>query len=86
MANVQVLGTGCAKCTHLMKQAEEAAEQLNRGDSVEKVEDIVKILDFAPNALPALAIDGTVVLAGSVPSVAEICEVLQNTAMPETQS
>ena len=55
MAHVQVLGTGCARCAHLMKRAEEAVGQLNQEDSVEKVDDIVKILDFAPTALPALA-------------------------------
>ena len=86
MARVEVLGTGCSRCAHLMKHAEEAVRQLNRNDSVEKVDDIVKILDFAPNALPALAIDGKVVFAGGLPSVAEIGEALQNTASKETQS
>ena len=46
MATIQVLGTGCSKCGHLLKNAEEAVSQLNRNDSVEKVDDIVKILDF----------------------------------------
>jgi len=79
MANVQVLGTGCSKCAHVLKHAEEAVKQLNRTDSVEKVDDIVKILDFAPSALPAVAIDGKVVFAGGLPSVAEISEALQKT-------
>lgn len=86
MAHVQVLGTGCARCAHLMKHAEEAVSQLNREDSVEKVDDIVKILDFAPTALPALAIDGKVVFAGGLPSVAEISKALRDTSTRETQS
>ena len=86
MAHVQVLGTGCARCAHLMKHAEEAVGQLNREDSVEKVDDIVKILDFAPTALPALAIDGKVVFAGGLPSVAEISEVLRKLPTQETRS
>ncbi len=49
MATIQVLGTGCSKCGHLLKNAEEAVCQLNRNDSVEKVDDIVRILDFTPS-------------------------------------
>ena len=78
MALVQVLGTGCSKCGHLLKHAEEAVKQLGRDDSVEKVDDIVQILEFSPTALPALAIDGKVVFAGGLPSVKEISEALQN--------
>ena len=84
MALVQVLGTGCPKCGYLMKNAEEAAGQLNSNDHVEKVDDIVKILGFAPNALPALAVDGNVVFSGSLPSVAEICEVLKSASKKES--
>ena len=84
MALIQVLGTGCSKCGHLMKNAEEAAGQLNNNDLVEKVDDIMKILEFAPNALPALAVDGKVVFSGSLPSVAEICEVLKITSKKES--
>ena len=86
MATIQVLGTGCSKCGHLLKNAEKAVSQLNRNDSVEKVDDIVRILDFTPNALPALAVDGTVVFAGSLPSVAEICEVIQAASTQESKS
>ncbi len=78
MALVQVLGTGCSKCGYLLKHVEEAVNQLGRDDSVEKVDDIVQILEFSPTALPALAIDGKVVFAGGLPSVTEISEALQN--------
>lgn len=84
MALIQVLGTGCAKCGHLMKSAEEAAGRLNNDDLVEKVDDIMKILEFAPNALPALAVDGNVVFSGSLPSVSEICEVLKSASNKES--
>ncbi len=86
MSKIQVLGTGCSKCALLLKNAEEAVSQLNRNDSVEKVDDIVKILDFTPSALPALAVDGTVVFAGSIPSVAEICEAIQAAATQESKT
>ena len=65
MATVQILGTGCSKCTHLFKNAEDAVQARGRGDRVEKIEDIVRILDFSPSALPAMAIDGKVVYSFS---------------------
>ena len=86
MALVQVLGTGCPKCGYLLKHAEEAVSHLDRDDSVEKVNDIVQILEFSPTALPALAIDGKVVFAGGLPSVAEISETLTNLSTQETKS
>ena len=86
MAIVQVLGTGCSRCGYLLKNAEQAVSQLNRTDSVEKVDDIVKILDFKPNALPALAVDGKVVFAGGIPSVEQICEAIQAASTQESQT
>ncbi len=85
MATIQVLGTGCSKCGHLLENAEEAVNLLNRNDSVEKVDDIVKILDFTPNALPALSINGTVVFAGVLPSIAEICKAIQAASTQESK-
>ncbi len=84
MALIQVLGTGCSRCGYLMKNAEEAAAQRNSNDVVEKVDDIAKILEFAPNALPALAVDGNVVFSGNLPSVTEICEVLKSASKEES--
>ncbi len=72
MAKVQVLGTGCAKCGYLLKNAETAAAERQAGDTVEKVDDIVQVLAFHPSALPALAINGKIVTAGTLPSSAEI--------------
>ena len=83
MSLIQVLGTGCSRCNHLMKNAEEAATRLGRDDRVEKVEDIVAILEFAPNALPALAVDGQVLFAGGLPSVDQICKAISNLSTKE---
>ena len=40
---VQVLGTGCAKCTQLTANAERAIQELGLAATVEKVEDIREI-------------------------------------------
>lgn len=77
MATIQILGTVCPKCTHLFKNAEDAVQTLGRGDRVEKIEDIVRILDFSPSALPAMAIDGKVVTSGMLSTSRQIQELLQ---------
>jgi len=77
MAKVQVLGTGCSKCGYLLKNAEAAAQERQAGDVVEKVDDIMQVLEFNPPALPALAIDGKVVTAGTVPSPTEIKQLIE---------
>lgn len=77
MAKIQVLGTGCTKCAYLLKHAEEAIGERQAGDTVEKVDDIVQVLAFNPAALPALAIDGKIVTAGTLPSAAEIIQFIE---------
>lgn len=83
MAHIQILGTGCSKCAYLLKHAEQAVEELGREDKVEKIDDIVRILDFNPLALPAMAIDGQVITAGTIPSVEEIKNHLAHSSSPK---
>ena len=61
-----MLGTGCAKCTPLVIRAQRAVDELGRGDTVEKIIDIMRFFEFAPSALPSLAIDGKVVSSGTL--------------------
>ena len=77
MATIQILGTGCSRCGHLAKIAERAVQESGRDDVIEKVTDIVKILDFAPMALPALAINGRVVSAGALPTPEQVRQLLE---------
>lgn len=77
MAKVQVLGTGCTKCAYLLKNAQDAVDQRQAGDTVEKVDDIMQVLEFNPAALPALAINGKVVAAGTLPSPSEIKQLIE---------
>ncbi len=48
MAKVQVLGTGCSKCRHLLKNAQAAASERQAGDVVEKIEDYMQMFEFNP--------------------------------------
>ncbi len=73
---IKVLGTGCAKCKSLEKVTRKAVEELNLDATVEKVEDIQKIMEYAVMRTPALVIDEKVVLSGQVPKVSELKELL----------
>jgi small redox-active disulfide protein 2 len=69
---VQVLGTGCTRCKTLFENAKKAVEQSGVDATVEKVEDIQKIMSFEILMTPGLVIDGVVKAAGRVPNVDEI--------------
>lgn len=74
--NIKILGTGCANCKNLEKATQQAVAELNLNASVEKVEDIVKIMSYGVMRTPALVVDEKVIMYGRVPSVSEIKEML----------
>ena len=77
MKNLQVLGTGCAKCKKLIEHAEAAAKALGIEYRVEKVTDLREIMKFGVMTTPALVVDGSVKVAGKVPSVDELKDLLR---------
>lgn len=74
---IQILGTGCAKCKTLLTNTQAAVQALELSADVEKVEDIQQIIRFGVMTTPALVVDGTVKVAGRVPSADEIKELLR---------
>ncbi len=73
---IQILGTGCPKCKKLAETMESAAKELGITYEIEKVTDIMKIMDFGVISTPGLAIDGKVVLTGHIPSMDEAKRIL----------
>jgi len=70
---IKVLGPGCMNCKTLEKRTYEALQQLDGADaSVEKVEDVQKIISYGVMRTPGLVIDEKVVWQGSVPPVETI--------------
>ncbi len=74
--NIKVLGTGCTKCKKLEEVTRKAVEEMNLNATVEKVEDIQKIMQYSVMRTPALVIDEKVVLSGELPSLEKIKEIL----------
>jgi small redox-active disulfide protein 2 len=72
MVKIQVLGTGCPKCTKLAANAEAAAKELGIEYELEKVTQINDIMKMGVMVTPALAVDGEVRSAGKVMSVDDI--------------
>ncbi len=72
MKKIQILGTGCAKCEKLAKNAEQAIKEAGTDCTVVKVTDIMEITNFGVMVTPALAIDGDVKVVGKVLSPEEI--------------
>ena len=73
---IEVLGTGCTKCKKLVKLTTEIVEELGLDATVEKVEDIYKIMQYGVMRTPGLVINDKVVMSGSMPTTLELKELL----------
>lgn len=74
---IKILGTGCAKCKELEAKAKEAVAKSGKFASVEKVEDIQKIMEYGVMSTPGLVINDKVVSTGKVLSVDEIVKLIK---------
>ncbi len=76
--SIQVLGSGCPTCKKLFELTKEAVSQLNLGAEVEYVADIQKIIELGVMSSPVLTINSNVVLAGQLPSLNKIKEIISS--------
>jgi small redox-active disulfide protein 2 len=74
---IEILGTGCTKCKALEEAAKQAVAKSGKFAQIEKVEDIMKIMDYGVMSTPALVIDGKVLSSGKLLSIAEIVDLIQ---------
>ena len=76
MKKIQVLGTGCKKCTTLAETAEAAAKSLGLEYTLEKVTNLTEIASLGVMCTPALVVDGVVKVAGKVPGLEDVKKLL----------
>ena len=74
--NIQILGSGCPKCSELEGNARKAAAELDLEASFEKVTDSERIMAMGVMITPALAVDGEVKSSGKVLSAEQIKGIL----------
>lgn len=72
MKNFKVLGTGCSNCKNTIRLIEEVAAEKGEQVTVEKVEDIQKMMSYGIMATPGVVIDDIVVHAGGVPARSKV--------------
>ena len=85
MIQIQIYGTGCAKCTQLSQHAEAAAQALGLEYQIEKITDINAIIDAGVMSTPGLGVDGEIKSTGKVLSVESIKALLQQRPAPFAQ-
>lgn len=76
---IEILGTGCKKCTQLEQNAKDAIKQKNLEAEVVHIKDTNEIIRRGVMKTPALVIDGKVVSQGKVLTVEEINTLLGGT-------
>ena len=74
--NIKVLGSGCAKCKKLLGNVETALKESGVEATLEKVEDINKIIDYGVMMTPALVINENVKSVGKVLSPKDIIKLI----------
>jgi small redox-active disulfide protein 2 len=73
---IKILGSGCTNCLTLEKRTYNALQELNIDATIEKVQDYQKIASYGIMRTPGLVIDEKVALAGYVPTVEKLKEIL----------
>lgn len=76
MSTIKILGTGCPKCKTLEKTTRDAVAEMGLDVEILKVEDIQKIMQYGIMRTPGLVINEKVVLAGRLPSISEVKNLL----------
>lgn len=75
---IKILGSGCPKCQQLEQNVKKAVEELGLKDvQVEHIYDIEKIVEMGIMMTPALAVNEEILVAGEIPSVEELKEILK---------
>ena len=77
---LEIFGTGCAKCKRMYDNVQEAVKKAGVQAEVVKVEELSEIVSRGVLMTPSLWMDGEEVVAGRVPTVNEIIDILQEGA------
>jgi len=77
---IQVLGSGCPTCHRLFELTSQAVKELKLSEKVDYLtgdKAIQKIISLGVMQSPVIAINGKAVIAGSLPNIKHIKEIIQ---------
>ncbi|MFC1786645.1 thioredoxin family protein [Halobacteriota archaeon] len=69
---IKILGVGCPKCERVEKNVKKVVDDIGISTEVEKVTDIVDMMEYGVMMTPALVINNEVKCQGRIPSIEEI--------------
>lgn len=75
--DIKILGSGCDRCEKLYNNTCAALKTLGIEATVEKVEDLLEIVLFGVMSVPALMVNGKIVLSGRTAEEKEIVKILK---------
>ena len=74
---IEILGSGCANCKRMYDNATEAVKKAGLQAEVIKIEALEEIIGRGVMMTPSLFVNGEEQIAGRVPTVNEIAEILR---------
>lgn len=80
---IRILGSGCPNCKVLARQVDEVIEYLDIDAEVIKISDMAEIISYGIVHMPALVIDGELIINGWVPRRDELESILRTSVMEE---
>lgn len=77
---IEIFGSGCPRCKQTEKIMKMAVEELDSDAIIEKVTDMMAIMEKGIVSTPAVAMDGKIVLIGKIPSLEEAKRLIEGVA------
>ncbi len=77
---IKILGSGCANCKKLQAVTEDVVKTMGVTVTIEKVEDMKKIMGYGVMRTPAIVINEKVKAFGRIPGKDEIKKYIQEEA------
>ncbi len=81
MTIIKIYGPGCKKCSELTDLTKQIVAELKLDCEIKKISDPMDMANDGVFATPSLAVDGKILVKGSVPSHAQLTEILQGSGI-----
>ena len=76
MKRIIIVGPGCQRCITTEQNVKKAVEELKLDASIEHIYDPKEFAKFGVVVTPAVVVDGKILVAGKVPTVDELKQML----------